>query len=299
MNKNHLTASARHPIAAAKYFAERMGLGRMDDREYLKFEYEYLLGVPLHLDPPKNYTEKINWMKLYDRNPMYTKLVDKYRVKQYVSDLVGEKYVIPLLKVWDSADEIDLSDLPDQFVLKVNHDSGGIVFCRDKKTFNLEEAKAFLKERLAHDYSQAGREWVYKNVPRCIFAEEYCEDLTDSNYKFYCFRGKMKAVHVAPYRDKYVDFFDRDFNHLDIYTRLYGPAPVTPEKPACFEEMRDLAEKLAGNFRAIRVDLYESHGKTYFGEFAFYPDNGFSPFLPEHWNEEFGSWIDLNEPYNR
>ena len=131
-------------------------------------------------------------------------------------------------------------------------------------------------------------------MPRKIIAEEYVEDLADNNYKFFCFNGKCNALYVAPFREKFVDYFDRDFKHLDIFTELHGMAPETPVKPDCFEQMRDLAETLATGLRAVRVDLYLSHGKIYFGEFTFFHEGGFMPFQPDHWNYDFGNWLTID-----
>ena len=265
----------------------------MDDREYLEFAYEYIRGECINLDTPKTYTEKLNWMKVYDHNPLYTKLADKYSVKKYVSDRIGSKYVIPLIGVWNNPEEIDFNALPEKFVLKCTHDSGGVFICKDKEKFDADNVMNTLKRRLQRDYSQSGREWAYRDVPRKIIAEQYVEDLSDNNYKFFCFNGKCKALYVAPFREKFVDYFDRDFNHLDIFTEIHGMSLQTPAKPSCFEQMRDIAETLAAGLRAVRVDLYLSHDKIYFGEFTFFHEGGFMPFQPDHWNYDFGSWIQI------
>ena len=231
MNKNHLKACTKHPISAMKYIMERLGGKRMNDLEYLQFYYCYVRGKEINIEKPESFTEKLNWMKVYDHNSLYTTLVDKYLVKDYVSHIVGTEYVIPTIGVWDNADDIDFDSLPDKFVLKCNHDSGRVFICKDKSNFDFVEAKRCLNEQLNKDYYQGGREWVYKDVPRKVIAEEYIEDLADNNYKFFCFRGKVKALYVAPYREKYVDYFDENYNHLDIYTELHGPAPEIPAKP--------------------------------------------------------------------
>ena len=251
-------------------------------------------GYKLDLDNPKTYDEKINWMKIYDRNPLYTQLADKYRVKEYVNQKIGKEYTIPVLGVWNSADEIDISNLPNWFVIKANHDCGSVYFCEDKEHFDEGEVKKALKKALRKNYFWGGREWVYKNVERLIFAEEYIDNLADNNYKFFCFDGKVKAVYVAPYREKTVDYFDADYNHLDIYTCLHKPADKIPQKTDKFEEMKAIAEKLSEGIRAVRVDLYEADGKIYFGEMTFYHEAGFTPFIPDEWNDKFGEWIGLD-----
>lgn len=291
---NHLIACLKHPLKSVKYFLERGGRYRMNDREYLEFAYDYLRGEHINLDNPVTYTEKLNWMKIYDHNPLYTRLVDKYSVKKYVEDKIGKEYVVPLIGVWDNVEEIDFQTLPEKFVLKCTHDSGGVFICEDREKFNFNEVKEKISARLKKDYSKSGREWAYGNVPRKIIAEKYVENLSDNNYKFFCFNGKCKVLYVAPFREKFVDYFDRDFNHLDIFTEIHGMDKQAPSKPTCFEKMRGLAETLAEGLRAVRVDLYLSNEKIYFGEFTFFHEGGFMPFQPDHWNYDFGSWLKID-----
>ncbi len=276
----------------------RVGLYYIDkpwaNKIYINKLFERLNGYKLDLNNPKTYVEKINWMKIYDRNPLYTQLVDKYRVKEYVSQKIGEEYIIPVLGIWNSVDEIDINTLPERFVIKANHDCGSVYFCVDKESFDENEVKKKLKKALKKNYFWGGREWVYKNVNRLIFAEEFVDNLSDNNYKFFCFDGKVKAVYFTPYREKTVDFYDADYNPLNIYTRLYKPAPTPPHKTDKFEEMKAIAEKLSEGIRAVRVDLYEADGKIYFGEMTFYYEAGFTPFIPDEWNDKFGEWICLD-----
>lgn len=276
----------------------RVGLYYIDkpwaNKIYLSKVYERMNDKKIDLNNPKTYAEKINWMKIYDRNPLYTKLVDKYNVKEYVGQKIGNEHVIPVLGVWNSADEIDISKLPSRFVLKANHDCGSVHICVDKEHFDEGNVKKALKKALKQNFSWRGREWAYKNVKPLIFAEEYIDNLSDNNYKFFCFDGKVKAVYFAPYREKTVDYYDADYNHLDIYTRLHKPAPNSPQKTDKFEEMKVLAEKLSEGIRAVRVDLYEADGKIYFGEMTFYHEAGFTPFIPDEWNDKFGEWIRLD-----
>lgn len=280
------------------YTLERLGLRRMDDEKYIRLVYLFWNGVEPDLDHPQIYMEKLNWIKLHDRREIYTTMVDKYRVKEYVASIIGEEHVIPLIRdshggVYNSFDEIDFSELPEQFVLKTNHDSGGVAICRDKKEFDIPKVRADLTARLQRNFADDGREWPYQNVKRCIIAEEYIEDLADSNYKFFCFDGKVKALYVAPFREKTVDYFDADYNHLDIYTRLHQCAPVPPERPASFEQMKEMAERISEGYPHMRVDFYDVHGKIYFGEITFFLEGGFVPFMPEKWNKIFGDWLVL------
>lgn len=260
------------------------------------------MGKKLKLKNPKTYSEKLQWLKLYDRNPEYIKLVDKYEVKPYVADKIGEEYIIPTLGIWDHVEDIDFDSLPEQFVLKCTHDSGGLVICKDKAGLNIEEAKKKLSAALKNNFYYQGREWPYKNVKPRILAEAYMEDsVTEElrDYKFFCFDGVAKAMFVASERQKEgeevkFDFYDRDFNHLDF--RQGHPNAKEPiEKPATFEKMRQLAEELSKGLLQVRVDFYEVDGKIYFGELTFFHHNGFMPFDPEEWDYTFGSWIKLPE----
>ena len=284
--------------------ASRGLLKWMPDKMYLKLRFKQRMGKELDLKHPKTYNEKLQWLKLYDRKPIYTTMVDKYAVKRYVADRIGEEYIIPTLGVWDSFDDIIFDDLPDQFVLKCTHDSGGLAICRDKKTFNKQSAKAKIERSLKRNYYWSGREWPYKNVKPRIIAEQYMEDTKTEelrDYKFFCFDGVAKALFIATDRQKEgeevkFDFFDMDFKHLD-FKQGHPNAAVSPAKPETFDEMRQLAEKLSKGVPHLRVDFYEVNGKAYFGELTFSHFSGMVPFNPEEWDETFGSWIKLPEKF--
>lgn len=250
---------------------------------------------------PKTFNEKLQWLKLYDRNPEYTVMVDKYASKKYVADKIGEEYVVPLLGgPWYSFDEIDFDALPEKFVLKTNHDCGGVVLCRDKATFDKVKAKAFLEQHLKNEYYWSCREWPYKDVKPCIFAESYMEDAEIHelrDYKFFCFDGEVKALFVATDRqtageEVKFDFFDAEYNHLNIKNG-HPNAKIPPEKPKQFELMKELAAKLSKGVPQLRVDFYEVNGKVFFGELTFSHFGGFVPFEPDEWDYTFGSWIEL------
>lgn len=265
----------------------------------IRLEYFRNLGKFPNLRNPKTYNEKIQWLKLYDRNPQYSAMVDKYEAKQYIAEKVGQEYVIPNLGVWDSFDEIDFDTLPSQFVLKTVHDCGGVVICRDKETFDKEEAKKFLRRHQKQNYYLYQREWPYKNVKPRILAEEFMEDAATGelrDYKFFCFDGQPKALFIASERqaagETKFDFFDMDFNHMDVRNG-HPNADVPPEKPACFEEMKALAAKLSAGIPHLRVDFYEMNGKLYVGELTFFHWSGMVPFEPACWDETFGSWLTL------
>lgn len=272
----------------------------MSDKYYLSVLWKMVMGYKLDWKHPKTFNEKLQWLKLNDRNPLYTTLVDKYRVKQWVADRIGEQYVIPTLAVYNSVDEIDLDKLPNQFVLKCNHDSGSVVICRDKTSFDLGAAKRKLGEALKKNFFWEAREWPYKNVRRCVFAEEYMEedgkyDIPD--YKFFSFSGKVKAMFIATERastesETKFDFFDRDYNHINI-TNGHPNAIVLPKKPVCFEEMIELSECLTKNIPQVRCDFFEINGKPYFGELTFFHWGGMVPFKPESFDYVMGDWIEL------
>ncbi len=273
----------------------------LNDEQYTKLTYRVQMGEKLNLAEPKKYNEKLQWLKLYDHNPIYSTIVDKFAVKEYVSKLIGEQYVIKTLGVWDNFDEIDFDALPVQFVLKTTHGGGntGVVICRDKNTFDIAAAKDKLNKSLKKDAYLVSREWPYKNVPRRIIAEEYMEDKKTGelrDYKFFCFDGEPKTLFVASERQKRdepcFDFFDTDYNHLDL--RCSHPlADIPPEKPDSFAEMLELARVLSKGFPHVRVDLYDINGKPFFGELTLYHWEGLMPFYPEEWNNQFGSWLNL------
>ena len=266
---------------------------------FLKRMYKINMGKELNLTAPVNYTEKLQWLKLYDHRPEYTTMVDKYEVKKYVADRIGERYVIPLLGVWDRADEIDFDALPDRFVLKTTHDSGALVICKDKSRLDIEAAKKRLTHFLGRRYYDCNREWPYKNVKPRIIAEQYMEDSTYKelrDYKFFTFGGVPKVLYIAQGRGRgeptVADFFDMDFNHLP-FTIDHDMAAVPPEKPVCFEEMKQLAAILSEGTPQLRVDFYEVDGKVYFGEMTFFHCSGMEAFHPEEWDKIFGDWVEL------
>ncbi len=266
---------------------------------FLRKIYRYNMGRELNLDNPVTYTEKLQWLKLYDHRPEYTTMVDKYAVKEYVAKKIGSEHVVPLLGVWERVEDIDFDTLPDRFVLKTTHDSGGVVVCRDKSTLNIHAARKKLAYFLKRNYYDHNREWPYKNVPHRIIAEAFMEDgrlgeLRD--YKFFTFGGEPKVLYIAQGRgsgeETVADFFDMDFNHLD-FTIDHDMASVPPEKPQNFELMKDLATKLSEGTPQLRVDFYEVDGKVYFGEMTFFHCSGMVPFHPEEWDRKFGDWVVL------
>ena len=256
----------------------------MPDRLYLELMYWRTFGRVPDLGNPLRYTEKLQWLKLHDRNPLYHKLVDKAAVKPYVAAIIGEEHMVPTLGVWDSPAEIDWDALPDRFVLKCTHDSGSTIICRDKASFDRDAACRRLIAGLRKDYYKPMREWAYKGVKPRVIAERYLEgEIND--YKFFCFGGVPGFLYVASDRfnadeETKFDFFDMEWNHLDIRNG-HPNAAVPPERPACFEEMKRLAAELSKGIPQVRVDFYEVDGTALFGEYTFYHMGGFVPFDPD------------------
>ena len=286
-----------------KFFDNRHLLDWMDDKHYLKLAFHAKMGYPLNLKKPRTFSEKLQWLKLYDRKPEYTRMVDKYAVRQYITEKIGAEYLIPLVGgPWKSVEEIDFDALPEQFVLKCNHDSGGLVICRDKSSLDREDVKQKLGQHLKANYYMSSREWPYKDVSPCIFAEKYMVDESGvelKDYKWYCFNGNPRFLLITTDRaaedvpTKYT-YFDMDYNILPFYNS--GPHAEEPiPKPETFDQMKHLAEILSAEMAHLRVDLYDINGKVYFGELTFYDSSGMAKFDPPDWDEKIGSWLKLPE----
>lgn len=256
------------------------------------------MGYWMDWKNPKTFNEKLQWLKVYDRNPLYAKLVDKYEVRKYIAEKIGEEYLIPLLGVWDNVDDIDFEKLPNQFVLKCTHDSGSVIICKNKQEFNIREAKIKLSKALKVKYYLLSREWPYKNVKPRIISEQYLEATDLKDYKFQVYNGIVKNGFVCSKRfasdGLHVTFFDRDWNLLK-FTKLYPRERELLSKPLFFEKMIRISEILAGSTRFVRVDFYEHNDKLYMGEMTFYPGAGFEKFTPVEWDEKIGNLIDLKK----
>lgn len=278
-------------------------LQMLPDRLYLEIMFRHRMGYRLNLNNPQTFSEKLQWLKLYNRNPEYTKMVDKYAVKEYVSKVIGDEYIIPTLGVWDKPEEIEWDKLPDQFVLKTTQGGGnsGVVICRDKTSFDKQKAIEKLNESLKSDIYKIWREWPYKNIPKRVIAEKYIEPKPDTkdlpDYKFFCFDGKVKGLFIAterqnPNEEVKFDFFDSDFNHLPL-RQGHDHAKVTPQKPVNFELMKKAAEALSKGMPHVRVDLYDLGDKVLFGELTLFHFSGMMPFEPTEWDKRFGDMLTL------
>lgn len=270
----------------------------VSDRKAIEIQFETVLGYRPDLDNPKTFNEKLQWLKLHDRNPEYTIMVDKYRAKQWVADRIGWEHIVPTYAKWDHAEDITIDDLPDQFVLKTNHDQGGVVICRDKSSFDLKAAKKKLSRHLKRNLFWYGREWPYLNVKPLVFAEQYLQSPADdlADYKLFRFNnGRLITLYMT---DRFTEagltetFFDEEWHRLDVTENGHSLKADAP-KPKHFEEMKCLAEAIAEDLPFLRVDYYESSGKLYFGELTLYPNSGLEQFDPADWDLRLGSWIVL------
>lgn len=268
------------------------------DKLYLKIIYRLHFREKLNLKTPKSFNEKLQWLKLYDRNPKYCNLADKYLVREFVKETIGEQYLVPLIAVYDNADEINWDNLPSKFVLKCNHASGRNIICNNKKYLNIIKAKNELNKWINQNFFWHGREWVYKNIKPRIVAEKLLgqngEILLD--YKFMCFNGEPKCMFVCSerYSDDglKVDFYDMNWNHMP-FERQYKNSKNTLLKPKGFDKMVELSRTLSNEIPFVRVDFYDIDGKIYFGELTFFPGNGMEEFTPKYYDELLGSWIEL------
>lgn len=304
MNKGLITKAKKMITDRSYRFSKTMELGLYDhlpDKEFLEKAYFSLMGRQLDLTAPTAYTEKLQWLKLYDRREIYTTMVDKAQSKSYITSILGtNEYSIETLGVWDKFDDIDFNALPNQFVLKCTHDSGGIVICKDKTSLDMIKAKRTIENGLKHSFYLRTREPQYKNVIPRIIGEPYIEDSSTKelrDYKFFCFDGKARCLFVATDRQKIgeptkFDFFDLNYDHLDIING-HPNAKVPPERPFNFELMIDLAEKISKGFPHIRVDFYEVNKRAYIGELTLHHFSGFEPFVPDKWDYVFGEWLTL------
>lgn len=272
----------------------------LNDEFYIKVLYQLRMNRKLNLSNPRTFNEKLQWLKLNYKAPILTIMADKYEAKVYVQSIIGDKYIIPTIGIWDKFEDINFKELPNSFVLKTTHDQGGVVICKDLSTFDITKANVKLNKHLKSNLFDISREWPYKNIHPRIIAEKFMVDSKSGelkDYKFFCFNGEPKLLYVASGRqDKQngltFDYFDMDFNKLDI-TQAYGHSKNPIKKPETFDEMVFISKKLSEGLPHVRVDLYEINGKIYFGELTFFHHGGFVPFKPEYWDDILGSYITL------
>lgn len=269
----------------------------LPDKLYLKMLYRIKLNKKLNLKNPQTFNEKLQWLKLYDRKSEYTKLVDKYEVRKYVKKKIGEEYLIPLISIYDNFDDIDFDKLPDQFVIKCTHDSGGLVICKNKSELNIEAARKKINKCLKRNYYYNGREWPYKNVKPRIIIEKYIEDTETKelkDYKFFVFNDKFVYSFVCSDRTSSLKFtfFDKNGKIMNLTQDECANDPNV-SKPLNYNKMIELSEKLAKGIPQIRVDFYEVNEKIYFGELTFFDSSGFGKFDPDEYDKKIGDMLIL------
>lgn len=270
----------------------------IDDRLFIEFFYFYRLHKKLVLREPRCFNEKIQWLKLFGNFEHNAYLADKYLVRKYVADKVGEHYLNKLFFVFESAKDIDFNLLPPKFVLKASHASGWNTICGDKSVIDFEEERKKCNYWLEHSYFYAGREPVYKYLKPRIVCEQYIEGENQNqginDYKFFCFHGIVKFIQTD---------FDRYTNHKrNVYDRLWNKCKLkytysnydkTIDPPKLLTEMILIAEKLSEGIPFVRIDLYQVKNSIIFGEMTFFPGGGFEKFEPDYWDKTFGDFIDL------
>lgn len=266
------------------------------DKTYVKLTARGKLGYRINVTSPKTFNEKLNWLKLYGRNPLYTKMADKYEAKKIVTERIGEQYVVKNLGCWESFDDIDFDKLPNQFVLKCTHDSSGAIICRDKASFDRQQARKRIRQSQQLNYFYACREWPYKNIPHRIIADELLDDHSGkelNDYKFWCFNGVPKYMYcTVKSKDVYENFYDMDFNPVNIEHGFRRHQPEF-ERPEAFDLMKELASRLSQGIPFVRVDFFYVEGKVYFGEFTFFDWAGLQPFNTYEQDLELGKLIEL------
>lgn len=289
----------KHPSSIIIYLGSK-NIIQMDDKTFLERKFYEKFNRKLNLDNPQSFNEKLQWLKLNDRKDIYTTMADKYEAKKYISDILGEKYIIPTLGIYNNFDEINFDELPNQFVIKCTHDSGSVVICKNKNELDLAKVKNKINNSLKRNYYYHGREWPYKNVKPRIIIEKYMASNNEKlqDYKFYCFNGQPKFLSTSRGMDNHstarLSFMDMEYN-LTEFSREDYELLLNTEKPKNFEEMKKIAKQLSKDIPFVRVDLYEIKGKTYFGELTFYPSSGFIKFRPKEYDQIIGDMLKLEK----
>lgn len=269
----------------------------MNDKTYAGWMLKRRLDSPGDIDNPKTFNEKIQWLKLYNRNPRYCRLADKYAVREYISGKIGDSYLNKLYAVYDKPEDIRLADLPDRFVLKATHGNGMNLIVPDKSAINERKAQITARRWLSSNYYRAGREWVYKGISRRVLCERLLTDYEGAapmDYKIFCFNGlpRFIQVDVDRFQNHTRAFFDTEWRRQD-FSLVYEETTRPLARPERLEEMIRLAHVLAEDIPFLRVDLY-ALPQPVFGEMTFYPENGFGPFRPAEWDARLGQLLRLS-----
>ena len=286
------------------YYAFELVLNQLakyvNDRSFVKWKYYLTFHKKLNLNNPRSYSEKLQWLKLFDQHDEYTQMVDKCEAKKFVASIIGEEYIIPTYGVYDKFEEIDFASLPQQFVLKCTHNSGGVFVCKDKSVFDIEGARKQVNKWLRKNPYWKNREYPYKNVKPRIIVEQYMEDESGyelKDYKFFCFNGEVKCLFVASDRGKddeetKFDFYDLEWNLLP-FTNGHPNSNKMMKKPENYDKMVEISERLSQGIPHVRVDLYNINGHIFFGELTFFHWSGLMPFNPPEWDYNLGSYLQL------
>ena len=297
---NKVKKVIKDPKIILLYFLNSRLLRFIPDGLFLKIKFRLIMDKKLDLKNPKTFNEKMQWLKLYDRKPEYTQMVDKYEVRKYIGEVIGKEYLIPLLGVYDNFEAIEFDKLPNKFVLKPNHTSGNVFICKDKSKIDYKKLKKEVNRWLKREYYWLHREWPYKNIKPRIICEKYMVDESGTelkDYKFMCFNGQVKCIFVCTNRTSptglNIDIYDVAWNLMPFGRPNQPGTGVKIPKPKNFDKMIKYAEKLAENIPFIRVDFYETDGQLFFGELTFYPGAGFEEFSPEFYDDILGSWLKL------
>lgn len=305
--QSKLTTFIEDPTILARKLMTKPFARIIPDEMALNIQFKLLLNKKLHLSPPVTFNEKIQWLKLHDRNPLYTRLADKYEAKNIIAEMIGEDYIIPTIQgPYHSFEEIDFDLLPNRFVIKCTHDSAGLVICREKNTIDYERAKTKINGSLKRNFYWRYREWVYKNIEPRVIVEKYMEDTSGdqinkslTDYKFFTFNGDPKFLYISEGLENHdtakISFFDLKGNLMPFKRLDYNGYSVAPKMPSKLDEMITIAGTLAKKIGApfLRVDLYQINGAVYFSEVTFYPHAGFIPFEPEIYDQKLGEMIRL------
>ncbi len=268
------------------------------DETYIKKNYEFATGRKLDFKNLSTFNEKLQWLKLYDRNSLYPILADKYLVREYIKNKIGNQYLISLIGVYDNAKDINWKSLPNKFVLKCNHASGTNIICQNKESLDKKKTIKILNKWLRTNYFWYSREWAYKDIKPRIICEKYMVDESGEelkDYKFFCFNGEPKLIQVDynRFENHKRNIYDTSWNFIDVSIKYPNDESIIINKPVNLSKMLELARVLSSNFMHVRVDFYSINGDIYFGELTFYHGSGHELFNPRNLELKMGDWLTL------